>query len=138
MKMTQRAAIGLTLAAWTAIWCFWFVVTRSYHPTLGLALIVTTALVTAYALASYVNQQWLIPRCRLHQSSMRYLLELIFMMLLLTCLALTITRGSYNATLGPDPDANGAYKHFAIDFIGMSFHVAAAAAVVRLTARLCR
>lgn len=36
-------------------------------------------------------------------------------MAVLTTLALTVIRISYFNTVGPDADANGAYKHFAID-----------------------
>lgn len=41
---------------WLAIWAFWLIVTRSFHPTFPLALLVTTALVSAYLAAAWINQ----------------------------------------------------------------------------------
>ena len=50
-------------------------------------------------------------------------------MVIFTGLALTVIRISYFKTLGPDPDPNGVYVHFAIDFTGMVVHLAAAASI---------
>ena len=51
-------------------------------------------------------------------------------MIALTAMAVTIIRVSYIRSLGPDPDPNGLYVHFAIDFAGMVGHVLMAAGVV--------
>ena len=37
-----------------------------------------------------------------------------------------MARIAYLRTLGPDPDPNGVYVHFAIDFFGMAVPVAVA------------
>jgi ABC-type antimicrobial peptide transport system permease subunit len=44
------------------VWAFWLLATRRSHPSLTLAVIVTTALVAAYATAAYVNHLALVPR----------------------------------------------------------------------------
>ena len=138
MKLSLRGNIALSLVAWAVVWGFWLVVTRSFHPTLGLALVVTTSLVAAYAVAAFANHLWLLPQWRLHGSSVRYWCELLGLMLLLTAVALAVLRRSYTVTLGPDPDPYGLYKHYAIDFFGMAVHVAAAAAIVGAVSRLRR
>lgn len=53
----------------------------------------------------------------------------------LTAAALTLIRVSYSRALGPDPEPNGLFKHYAIDFFGMAVHVAAAAAITKISAR---
>ncbi len=107
MEPHRRRDIALSLIGWVAVWCFWLVVTRTYHPARGLALVVTTSLVTAYALASFANHLWLIPRWRARPSSVRYWFELIATMLLLTGIALAVLRARYIAAIGPDPDPYG-------------------------------
>jgi hypothetical protein len=109
-----------------------FVLTRHFHPTLLLAVIVTTSLVSAYAIASYLNHTVLIPRFWVTQRRLRYGVWLLLLMAILTAVALTILRTAYLTMLGPDPDPNGVYKHYAIDFFGMVVHVSAAAGVMRL------
>ena len=52
------------LMAWVAVWIFWLTTTRTFHPTFGLAVIVTTSLVVAYALAAALNHRVLLPRKR--------------------------------------------------------------------------
>lgn len=115
------------LMAWVAVWIFWLATTRTFHPTFGLAVIVTTSLVVAYAVAVTLNHRVLLPRERATGHRARYLLELAVTMVALTVLALTVIRVSYARTLGPDPDPNGVYKHFVIDLFGMAVHVLLAA-----------
>ena len=128
--MQERRWIALSLVAWGVVWAFWLVATRRSHPSLTLAVIVTTALVAAYAAAAYVNHLALIPR--LWRSGHRggYMAWLAVVMVTLTASALLVIRVAYLRSLGPDPDPNGVYKHFAIDLCGMAVHLAAAMAIV--------
>src|SRR5215472_6169111 len=58
----KRIRFAVSLVAWVAVWGFWFLTTRKFHPTAALAFIVTTALVAAYATAAYLNHLILLPR----------------------------------------------------------------------------
>ena len=129
--MRRSNLIAWSLAAWAAVGIFWFFATRSRHPTLGLAIIVTASLMVAYAGASYVNHLVLMPRLRASRSLGRYLLSLLLVMTVFTAAALSVIRVSYLTTLGPDPDPNGVYNHYAIDLFGMAVHLAGAALIVR-------
>jgi hypothetical protein len=120
----------LSLATWVAVGVFWFVVTRSFHPRLSLAVIVTTSLLVAYASAAYVNFLMLVPRFWATRRYGRYAATLLGTMALFTAAALAIIRTTYFQTLGPDPDPYGLYRHYAIDLFGMSVHMVAAAGVV--------
>jgi hypothetical protein len=120
----------LSLLAWVGIWAFWFATTRHFHPSGGLAVIVTTSLVVAYAAAAYVNHLVLVPRLWTPGRRWRYAACLFATMAALTGIALALIRASYFRLWGPDADPNGAYEHFAIDLFGMAAHLAAAAAVV--------
>ena len=59
----------------------------------------------------------------------RYAAQLGATMVVLTATALAVIRSAYTATLGPDPDPNGAWKHFGIDLFGMAVHLVGAALV---------
>jgi hypothetical protein len=133
--MTRRRYLWLILV-WAGVWAFWLALTHSFHPTFPLALIVTTALVTAFATATELNRRLLIPRWWRPGGYTQYAIGLLVVMVLLTAVALAIIRVSYTELLGPDPDPNGAVKHFAIDLFGMACHLAAAAAVPSAWSRL--
>lgn len=126
------------MAGWLAVGVFWLIVTAGFHPTWGLALVTTAALVFAYAAASYVNHLALVPRYWRAGRYGRYAAALLITMAALTAAALAVVRASYVAALGPDPDPNGVYVHYGIDFLGMTFHLLVAAGVVWVVARLSR
>jgi hypothetical protein len=137
-QLTRSQGIRWSLVAWLAVGIFWLLVTRAFHPTWVLAVIVTSSLVCAYAAASYINHLALVPKYFSAGRYGMYAAAVLATMALLTALALTIIRISYFEALGPDPDPNGLYIHFAIDFTGMLVHVAAAASVVWFAGRFSR
>lgn len=117
------------------VWGLWLGLTASFHPTVTLALIVTTALVGAYAAAAHLNLGWLVPRLWRRGRRAAYGVALGVAMVVLTGGALAVIRGSYAALVGPDPDPWGALRHFAIDLFGMVVHVALAWRVARRLSR---
>ena len=122
--------------AWLGLWSFWLWTTHGFHPTFSLAIVVTSALILAYAAAAYLNHLILIPRYWRTGLPGRYVVWLTATMLLLTSAALAVIRLTYHLSMGPDADPYGAYKHFVIDFIGMAVHLAVAAWVVRVFCRI--
>lgn len=130
--MTRRMRdIVWSAVAWVAVGLFWLVVTRSFHPNFALDVVVTVALISAYAAATYINHLVLIPLLQRTREQRTYLLSLLGTMIVLTAIALTIIRMAYYAELGPDPDPLlSIAKHFAIDLFGMAVHVGAAAIIV--------
>ena len=115
---------------WVAVGLFWFFTTRDFHPTTELAVIVTTALVAAFAVAVDVNHLVLVARYWRTQRYGAYAALLLATMAAVTAVALTVIRVSYFHLHGPDADPNGMCKHFAIDLFGTAVHVAAAAVAV--------
>ena len=134
---TVRATrwIGWWHLVWVGVGLFWYFTTRDFHPTAGLATIVTASLVAAFAVAVDVNHFVLIPRYWRTRRYGAYGATLLGTMAALTALALTVIRRSYFELHGPDADPNGAYKHFAIDLFGVAVHVAGAAGIVWLWRR---
>jgi hypothetical protein len=130
--------LGLSFVAWVGVWAFWLAVTHHFHPTFALAVIVTTSLVVAYAVAAYINHLVLVPRLWKAGRRWRYAVWLAATMIVLTAVALAVIRVSYFELWGPDPDPNGVYKHYAIDLFGMAVHLLAAAAVVAVSRWFCR
>jgi hypothetical protein len=125
----------LSVAVWVAVWAFWLVVTRSFHPSQGLAVVVTTSLVVAYATATYINHLILVPRLRATGHRGRYVAWLLGTMLLLTGIALAVIRVAYLNWWGPDADPNGLYKHYVIDLFGMAVHLLVAEGVIAVGRR---
>jgi hypothetical protein len=125
--------LGLSLAAWVAVWAFWLTLTRGFHPTLGLALIVTTSLTLAYAAAAYVHHLVLLPRLWRAGRRGAYALGLVLVMIVLNTAALGVIRTSYAQLWGPDPDPLGTIRHFGIDLFGMAVHLILALGVVNAT-----
>ena len=109
---------------------FWFFATRGFHPTRALAVVVTVSLVTAYAVASYVNHLVLIPTYWRTGRYARYVTWLAIMMALLTAAGFAVLRTSYIVAMGPDRDPYGLYKNYAIDLFGMAVHLLIAAGIV--------
>lgn len=128
---------GLIVFAWIAVWVFWVVTTRHFHPTLGLALIVTTSLVVAYAAAVQINHGVLLPRYWRQGRHFFYVTWLVVAMLTFTALALVTLRTFYIAQIGRER-VGDALQHFVIDLFGMVVHVAAAALIVRMYRRFAR
>jgi hypothetical protein len=133
--LSRPRLLAASLLGWVGVCVFWLALTHDFHPTFPLAVIVTTSLVTAYAVAAYVNHLVLVPRLWSADHRWRYATWLAITMALLTAGALAIIRVSYLALWGPDADPYGAYKHYAIDLFGMAVHVSVAAAVVWMVGR---
>ena len=131
-KMSRAPVFGWSLLAWVGVGLFWFVTTRGFHPSRTLAIVVTVSLVTAYAIASYVNHLVLIPLYWRTGHYFRYVTWLIASMVLLTAAAFSVLRTWYIASLGPGRDPGGLYVNYAIDLIGMAVHLMLAAFLVRL------
>jgi hypothetical protein len=137
-QLTRAQGIGWSFVAWLAVGVFWLIATKGFHPTWGLAVITTSTLVSAYAAAAYVNHLGLVPTYWRAGQYGKYAVALGITMALLTAVGLAVIRTCYYLTLGPDPDPNGVYVHYAIDFIGMAFHLIVAAGVVWWVSRLSR
>jgi hypothetical protein len=131
-KMSRARVFGWSLLAWVGVGLFWFVTTRGFHPSRTLAIVVTVSLVTAYAIASYLNHLVLIPRYWRTGHYFRYVTWLIASMVLLTAAAFAVLRTWYIASLGPGRDPGGLYINYAIDLFGMAVHLLLAAFLVRL------
>src|SRR6516162_5214803 len=128
--MSRSSAIGWSVVAWVGVGVFWFFATQGFHPTRALAVVVTVSLVTAYAVASYVNHLVLIPTYWRTGRYTSYVTWLAFMMALLTAAGFAVLRTCYIVAMGPDRDPYGLYKNYAIDLFGMAFHLLIAAGIV--------
>ncbi|MEM1423937.1 MAG: hypothetical protein AAGH64_08025 [Planctomycetota bacterium] len=58
------ATLTLSLVAWCALGSTWYALTTRFHPDRATAALVTAALIGSYALASYANHLFLVPRLR--------------------------------------------------------------------------
>ena len=137
--MRVRQLIALSVPAWLVVGVFWLVTTRSRHPTFGLAVITTAAIMVAYAIAAYINHLALIPRYLRRHQPVRYAAMLAAVMSLLTVVALMVIRAAYERVVGPEPDPVRTWvTHFGIDLFGMGVHLVVAAVVVRIARRWVR
>lgn len=128
--MARSPGLRGSLLAWGGVWAFWLATTHTFRPTLAVAVIVTTSLVTAYAAASGVNHLILVPRHWWAGPRWTYAGWLAATMCALTGTGLVIIRLSYRTMWGPGADPRGAYRHYLIDLCGMVVHVGGAAVAV--------
>ncbi|MFN7930211.1 MAG: hypothetical protein U0Y68_20260 [Blastocatellia bacterium] len=131
----DKFGFALSVVGWFTVFFFWLFATRSFHPTLVLAVIVTTALIGAYACASYLQHLYLIPRYREHNKRQAYYVAMTGTMLGLTALALLIIRICYLYLFGPYP-VNYLVVDYALDLFGMLVHVTLAMWVVHVYQRI--
>ncbi len=119
-----------TLVVWVLVGLFWYFTTLHFHPTARLARTVAISLTAAYATAVYLNHLVFIPQFWRTKRWPAYWGSLLTTMMALTTIAVTVIRVSYIRSLGPDPNPNGLYIHYGIDFAGMVAHVLVVACVV--------
>ena len=126
MKSLPFRRITLHLAVWWAVFLFWLVVTRQYHPTLIIAVSVTIILVSSFVLAVYVNSLFLVPRFARQRRWLRYLLSVLATILVLDLGAVLLIQFIYDKLWGADPLRYGFWFNLATDGFGIAVHVVAA------------
>ncbi|HEY0404668.1 MAG TPA: hypothetical protein VGC89_03005 [Pyrinomonadaceae bacterium] len=122
-------------AAWLCVFAVWFFATRRFHPTTGIALAATAVLVSASALAVYLNGLWLLPWLARRRQWLRYALSLTATVCALDLFAVLSIQAVYDWLWRPDPLRFGFWFNMASDAFIIALHLAAAQGVV-LVARL--
>jgi len=127
----------LHIVGWLGIYAIWFFSTRRFHPTLSLAFAATAILVSASAIAVYINRLVLLPRFARSGSWGAYVGALLATVLLLDFAAVLLIQFIYDRIWGPDPLRFGFWFNMGSDGFIILLHVAAAAGAAWL-ARLIR
>ena len=136
VDMSRVQAVTLSTPVWVLVWTLWLITTRHRHPTFDLALVTTTALVVAYAVAVYLNHLLLIPKYLRQHRLGQYIIALATVMGILTAFALAVIRIAYQMVVGPEPDLLKTLAiHFGIDLLGMAVHLIAAALLAAVAQR---
>lgn len=114
------------LAVWLALWAFWTLATRAYHPDLRLASLATACLVAASAAAVHLDARLLVPRYLRARRPAAYAVALAAILLACGLLAAATIHLLYDALLGPDPRRFSFAVNVALDTAFVALHVAAA------------
>ena len=122
--------IALHLAMWLGVFAFWLSATRQYHPTPVLAVLATAVLVSASALAVYVNSLFLIPRFARRHLWWQYTASLLATVAVLDLIAVLLIQFIYDWLWGPDPRRFGFWFNVLSDGIIIAAHVVAATMVM--------
>ena len=130
--------ILLHLALWSGVFAFWLLVTRSHHPTWIVAASVTAVLVTAFALAVYVNSLLLWPEFARRRLWLRYLLSLLPLVAVLDLAAVLLIQLVYDWLGVPRAGRYSFWFNMASDGAGIIMHVVAALGVVWIARYLRR
>jgi high-affinity Fe2+/Pb2+ permease len=135
--MSSRRII-LHLCVWLGVFAFWLFVTRTHHPTLIVAASATAVLVSAFALAVYVNSLFLRPRFAKRRLWLRYLAALLAAVAILDLFAVLLIQLLYDFAGVPREGRYGFWFNMASDGAGIILHVAAAMLVTWVLKHLRR
>ena len=122
--------MALHLAVWLGVFAFWLLVTRQYHPTPALAVLATAVLVSASALAVYVNNLLLLPRFARRHLWWQYAAALLATVAILDLLAVPLIQFLYDWLWGPDPRRFGFWFNVLSDGSIIVVHVVVATLVM--------
>ncbi len=122
--------IALHLAVWLGVFIFWLVATRQYHPTLTVAVSATSVLVSASALAVYVNGLFLLPGFARRRLWWQYMASLLATVIVLDLIAVPLIQFIYDWLWRPDPLRFGFWFNVLSDGIIIVAHVVAAMVVM--------
>lgn len=130
--------ITLHVAIWLAVFIFWLWATRNHHPTLTIAILATAILVTAFAIAVYVNSLFLLPRFARRRLWLQYTVALLITIAVLDLAAVFLIQFIYERLWGPDPLRYGFWFNVASEAALIIFHLAAAIGLMWLLKYLRR
>jgi hypothetical protein len=130
--------IILHLALWSGVFLFWLLVTRQHHPTWIVAALATAVLVSACALAVYVNNLLLLPEFARRRLWLRYLLSLLAVVTVLDLGAVLLIQLIYDWLWGTRAGRYSFWFNMASDGAGIIMHVVAAMGVMWIAGYLRR
>ena len=109
---------------WLCVFALWLVATRQFHPTWAIAVCATAILVSASALAVYLNALVLRPR---FARRWQYAVSLLAAVLLLDLAAVLSIGAVYDWLWRPDPLRFGFWFNVLSDGFIIALHLAVAA-----------
>jgi hypothetical protein len=127
--MTLRRVI-LHAFVWLCVFALWLTAARRFHPTWTIAVLATAVLVSASALAVYLNA--LVLRPRFARNWPRYAASLLVTVAGLDVAAVLSIGAVYDWLWRPDPLRFGFWFNVASDGFIIVLHLLAAAAIARL------
>ncbi|HUQ34386.1 MAG TPA: hypothetical protein VM095_19855 [Pyrinomonadaceae bacterium] len=135
--MSSRRII-FHLGLWLGVFAFWLFVTRGHHPSMIVAASATAVLVSAFALAVYVNSLFLQPRFATRRLWLQYLASLLATIVVLDLITVLLIQLLYDFAGVPREVRYGFLFNMASDGAGIILHVAAAMFVMWLVKHLRR
>ena len=130
--MTVRRAV-LHVLVWACVFVLWLVATRQFHPLLSIALSATTVLVSASALAVYVNSVFLLPELARRRRWWQYAAALAATVIVLDLIAVALIQIIYGWLWHPDPLRFGFWFNVFSDGFIIVLHLAAAWGIARFS-----
>jgi hypothetical protein len=118
--------IFLHITIWSGVFIFWLLTTRNHHPTLTIAILATTVLVIAFALAVYANHLFLLPKFARRGLWLQYAVSLLVTVAVLDLAAVFLIQFIYDRLWGPDPLRYGFWFNVASEDVLIIIHLAAA------------
>ena len=122
--------VMLHLVVWFGVFTFWLLVTRQHHPTWMVAALATAVLVSAFALAAYLNSLLLWPKFAKRRRWLPYLLALLTTVAVIDLVAVLSIQLIYDWLWGTDAGRYSFWFNLTSDGAGIIVHVVAAMGVM--------
>jgi hypothetical protein len=130
--------VMLHIVVWLGVFAFWLVLTRQHHPTWIVAALATAVLVSAFAVAVYVNSLSLLPGFAKRRRWLKYFGALLAVVVLLDLAAVLLIQLIYDLLWGADANRYGFWFNMASDGAGIIVHVVASMFVLWIAKYLRR
>jgi hypothetical protein len=120
--LTFRRVI-LHLSVWLCVFFLWLFATRQFHPRLSIAISATATLVSASALAIYLDRLLLLPKFARRRLWWQYAASLAAVVIALDLIAVALIQLIYDWLWRPDPLRFGFWFNLASDGFIIALHL---------------
>lgn len=115
--------VALHIFIWTMLIGLYSFIFKAYHPSIEISVISTSLLMFGSAIAVYTNLLLKAQRFNNQLTMAKYVLLLVFVVLISTVIVVFSIQLVYDKLVGPNPLRFGLSTNLVLDFIWIVFHL---------------